>query len=93
MIKFDRFYAPEIIIIVIIISAALFSSTELLAHMSPYLQTPTPNSIYVCWHSADSTEPMVEYGTTPALGFSQTGDYHFFDEAGYNLELCKTDKP
>lgn len=32
--------------------------------MNPYLQTPTPTSMYVSWHSLDtSTLPLVRYGT------------------------------
>lgn len=43
-----------------------------------YLQTPTPNSIYVCWHADESTESIVEYGTTISLGSIETGDSHTF---------------
>ncbi len=39
----------------------------------PYLQTPTANSIYICWHDSISTFSKVEYGTTPSLGTSATG--------------------
>lgn len=46
-----------------------------------YLQTPTPTSIYVCWHSSAGTESIVEYGTTEALGNTETGDVHVFDDA------------
>ena len=32
--------------------------------MNPYLQTPTPTSMYVCWHSKDtSIMPVVKFGT------------------------------
>ncbi|MCK9409239.1 MAG: metallophosphoesterase [Bacteroidetes bacterium] len=34
----------------------------------PYLQTPTPTSVYVCWHDTSSTGTSVEYGSTPSLG-------------------------
>ena len=34
----------------------------------PYLQTPSTNSIYVCWHDTLSNLTSVEYGTTSALG-------------------------
>ncbi len=34
------------------------------AGMNPYLQTPTPSSIYVSWHSIDTTVmPVVRFGT------------------------------
>lgn len=39
----------------------------------PYLQTPTPTSIYVSWHSALTGSTTVEYGTTEDLGMSQSG--------------------
>ena len=44
------------------------------AEMLPYLQTPTPNSIYVCWHAANADESRVEYGSSPALGNTETGN-------------------
>jgi len=50
-------------------------------YMSPYLQTPTPNSIYVCWHSEGSDESTLEYGLTEELGESATGSYHSFSES------------
>ena len=43
-----------------------------------YLQTPTPNSIYVCWHADKSTESKVEYGTTLSLSSIETGDSYTF---------------
>ncbi|MDD3741108.1 MAG: fibronectin type III domain-containing protein, partial [Bacteroidales bacterium] len=39
----------------------------------PYLQTPTPTSIYISWHSDLTGSTTVEYGTTADLGQSQTG--------------------
>ncbi len=48
-------------------------------YMAPFLQTPTPSSLYVCWHSSASTESRVEYGLTPDLGMVQTGDHHEFN--------------
>ena len=45
----------------------------------PYLQTPTPTSIYVCWHSAAGLESVVEYGPTEALGITASGDAHQFN--------------
>jgi len=39
----------------------------------PYLQTPTPNSIWVCWHDTIATITQVEYGTTSALGQTTVG--------------------
>ncbi len=39
----------------------------------PYLQTPTPTSVYVCWHDTSSTGTSVEYGTTSSLGTVAAG--------------------
>ncbi|MCD6174945.1 MAG: metallophosphoesterase family protein, partial [Planctomycetes bacterium] len=46
---------------------------------SPYLQSPTPSSITINWHEAQSSESIVYYGTTEAIGQSTTGDTHVFD--------------
>jgi hypothetical protein len=51
------------------------------AAMLPYLQTPSPNSMYVCWHESSADESRVEYGTSSALGSSQTGTVHTFDSS------------
>jgi len=53
-----------------------FESPEL---MIPYLQTPTPNSVYICWHTDGSPESIVEYGTSENLGQIQTGEIHSFN--------------
>ena len=47
--------------------------------MEPYLQTPTPTSIYVCWSTTGPTESRVEYGLTPSLGNTASGEYLAFD--------------
>ena len=44
-------------------------------NIKPYLQTPTPSSIYVSWNSYDSFSTKVEYGTTPSLGNITIGSY------------------
>ncbi|HOY37692.1 MAG: metallophosphoesterase [Bacteroidales bacterium] len=41
----------------------------------PYLQTPTPNSMYISWHSDQTASTTVQYGISEALGLSQTGSY------------------
>lgn len=43
--------------------------------MPPYLQTPTPTSIYVSWHDESGDNPVVEYGLTSDLGMSESGSY------------------
>ncbi len=32
--------------------------------MNPYLQTPTPTSIFISWHSSKTSTPAVSYGTS-----------------------------
>lgn len=39
----------------------------------PYLQMPTSNSIYVCWHDTLSSGTSVNYGVTSALGTTVNG--------------------
>lgn len=39
----------------------------------PYLQEPTPTSMYVCWHDTLSTATSVDYGITSALGQTTAG--------------------
>jgi guanyl-specific ribonuclease Sa len=39
----------------------------------PYLQEPTTNSMYVCWHDTMAASTSVEYGTTSSLGQSVSG--------------------
>jgi len=39
----------------------------------PYLQEPTTSSMYVCWHDTMATTTSVEFGTTAALGQTETG--------------------
>lgn len=43
------------------------------AEMYPFLQSPTPTSIYISWHSLDESSTLVEYGTSEALGQSTQG--------------------
>lgn len=42
----------------------LFSAAAVHAEISPYLQTPTPTSIWVTWKTASGTETRVELGTS-----------------------------
>ena len=49
-------------------------------YMASYLQTPTPNSVYISWHENNFTESIVEYGLTENLGEVQTGDHFEFDD-------------
>jgi Purple acid Phosphatase, N-terminal domain/Calcineurin-like phosphoesterase/Secretion system C-terminal sorting domain/PKD domain len=49
-------------------------------YMTAYLESPTPNSIYVSWHENSSMESIVEYGITETLGQFQTGDHMQFSD-------------
>ena len=44
------------------------------SNIKPYLQTPTPNSMYISWNSYENTT-IVQYGTTPSLGSYTTGAF------------------
>jgi len=46
-----------------------------------YLQTPTPTSIYACWHSSMAGEPIVEYGLTDTLGQNVSASTITFDSS------------
>lgn len=59
----------------------------ILTGILPYLQTPTPTSIYVSWHSNLTGSTTVEYGTSTALGLSQTGSNE--DISGKNWQTVK----
>jgi len=42
--------------------------------MNPYLQTPTPTSVYISWHSINTATPEVKYGTSSSnLNQTATG--------------------
>lgn len=47
--------------------------SPVLTGILPYLQTPTPTSMYVSWHSNQTSSTTVQYGTTSSLGLSQSG--------------------
>lgn len=44
------------------IALFLFSAAAARAEISPYLQTPTPTSIWITWKTASGTETRVEFG-------------------------------
>ena len=46
-----------------------------IAGTDPYLQTPTPTSIYVSWHSTETSSTYVKYGTTASFGQQTNGTY------------------
>lgn len=45
------------------------------SNIKPYLQSPTPTSMYISWNALDNTSTLVQYGTTVGLGTSITGVY------------------
>lgn len=52
--------------------------------LSPYLQAPTPTSIYVNWKTSSNPESVVEYGATPStLTNTVTGTNQVFSDTGY----------
>lgn len=51
----------------------------------PYLQAPTPNSIYVNWKTASVSTPTIVYGTTAStLNSTATGAQSQFMDGGYS---------
>lgn len=53
--------------------------------LKPYLQTPTPNSVWVTWKTASDSESTVLWGTPPAnLTQTQTGSVKVMTDNGYN---------
>ncbi len=49
--------------------------------ITPYLQSPTSTSIYICWNAAPGEESVVEYGSDESLGNMQTGSVHIFPDS------------
>ncbi len=49
--------------------------------IQPYLQTPTPTSVYISWHASPGEESVVEYGTDETLGSIETGTVHIFTDS------------
>ncbi|MBI5217872.1 MAG: metallophosphoesterase [Bacteroidia bacterium] len=45
------------------------------SNSKPYLQTPTPNSMYVSWLNADTAGSKVQYGITQSLGYQSSGSF------------------
>ncbi|MDR0542862.1 MAG: fibronectin type III domain-containing protein [Dysgonamonadaceae bacterium] len=46
----------------------------------PYLQTPTPASVYVSWRHDTRDATAIEYGTTASLGYQATGSSEVIHE-------------
>lgn len=61
------------------------------SNIHPYLQTPTPNSIFVSWNSYDTSSSMVQYGITAGLGNTQLGTFENIG-SGVNINRWHTVK-
>jgi hypothetical protein len=56
-------------------------------NLNPYLQSVTPNSIYVSWKTSSNTETIIEYGTEKNnLNTTLTGNTNVFTDSGYSGE-------
>jgi hypothetical protein len=54
----------------------LIRINDLQAQVNPYLQTPTPTSVYISWHSTDTSSTKVRYGLSAAsLTSIKTGSF------------------
>ena len=69
------------IYLLLLVLSGLMGSAQTLY---PYLQAPTPNSIYVNWKTESNPETIVQYGTSPtALTNTLTGTNQVFSDTGY----------
>ncbi|MBF0430696.1 MAG: fibronectin type III domain-containing protein [Fibrobacteria bacterium] len=60
-------------------TTASIAASQADIEMKPYLQSPTPSSIYINWHSAADEESKVIFGTSQtALENTATGTVHKF---------------
>ncbi len=64
---------PLIFACLFLASAAYFRGAGIEA--GPYLQDPSPTTMWVCWETANTTESVVEYGTTPSIPSSTSGNF------------------
>ncbi|SMC79075.1 fibronectin type III domain-containing protein [Moheibacter sediminis] len=68
-------------LLILLLAAAFLSGQELF----PYLQAPTPTSIYVNWKTESNPETIVEYGSSPSnLNQSINGSNQILSDVGYN---------
>jgi hypothetical protein len=49
--------------------------------INPYLQSPTPTSVYINWHANPGEESIVEYGTDESLGSIEKGTVYIFEDS------------
>ena len=63
-----------------ILMLTLTGCCNLYAQVNPYLQTPTPTSVYISWHSTDTSFTKVRYGLSAAnLTSIKTGSFQNID--------------
>ena len=60
-----------------------------LGKIYPYLQSPTSSSIYVCWSSKGSADPVVEFGLTESLGNSVDAKKEYFYDPDVKWYIAK----
>lgn len=66
---------------VLILLNPLYSESQT---VYPYLQSATPNSIYITWKTSSDSQSLVEFGTAAnALTFSTTGNTQVFTDVGF----------
>lgn len=79
---FKNIITMKKIILLILLSSGIAMQAQTLY---PYLQAPTPNSIYVNWKTESNPETIVEYGnSSTALTNTVTGTNQIFTDTGYN---------
>ncbi|RKE86612.1 fibronectin type III domain-containing protein [Epilithonimonas arachidiradicis] len=70
----------RLLLICMMLIYGLISAQELF----PYLQAPSPSSIYVNWKTASNPESVVEYGSSPnQLSLTKTGTNKVMSDTGY----------
>ena len=63
-----------------ILMLSLIGIANLYAQVNPYLQTPTPTSVYISWHSSDTLFTKVRYGlSASSLNSIKTGSFQNID--------------
>jgi hypothetical protein len=55
-----KHHLPTILALIWLVMTGHFAVSQ----PKPYLQTPTPTSIYICWHSTDTSFTQVRYGSS-----------------------------
>jgi hypothetical protein len=81
-----RHYLLLITVLYLITNGLIFGSTnQTIGTIFPYLQSPTPTSIYICWQNNYSTDSQVLYGNSSALGNTIVGSYEEMSDGNVNV--------